>query len=152
MKKLKLITLAVIYGWILTANVHAADTYDLPNKTLTIPQVVVGDVTYNNVVLKLNDFEVLKFEQPAPNKLTCSNYAAGTDLCADGKYPTCEVSFEQVNQVKTGMTYQQVIQIAGCHGVLAARGNAPVAIYTWGTASFISHSVVFVDGVVQSVS
>ncbi len=41
------------------SNIYAVDTYNFTTKTLTIPQVLVGDTTYNDVVLKLNDFEVL---------------------------------------------------------------------------------------------
>lgn len=33
--------------------------YKFTTKTLTVPQVMVGDTTYNDVVLQLNDFEVL---------------------------------------------------------------------------------------------
>lgn len=42
-----------------SGNSYAVDTYTAINKTLKIPQVIVGDTTYNDVVLKLNDFEVL---------------------------------------------------------------------------------------------
>lgn len=38
---------------------YAVDTYDFTTKTMTVPQVMVGDTTYNDVVLKLNDFEVV---------------------------------------------------------------------------------------------
>jgi hypothetical protein len=41
------------------SNSYAVDTYSFTIKTLTIPQVMVGDTTYNDVVLKLNDFEVI---------------------------------------------------------------------------------------------
>jgi hypothetical protein len=45
---------------------HAADNYDTNTKTLTIQQVVVGNITYSNVVLKLKDFDVLKVD-PNPS-------------------------------------------------------------------------------------
>lgn len=40
-------------------NSHAIDTYNFTTKTLIIPQVMVGDITYNDVTLRMNDFEVL---------------------------------------------------------------------------------------------
>lgn len=48
------------------ANTQAADTYDAPSQILTIPQVVVGNTTFSNVVVKLKDIEVLKSD---PNPL-----------------------------------------------------------------------------------
>jgi hypothetical protein len=40
-------------------NSYAIDTYNFTTKTLKIPQVMVGDTTFNDVEIKLNDFEVL---------------------------------------------------------------------------------------------
>jgi hypothetical protein len=38
---------------------YAIDTYTATTQTLKIPQVMVGATTYNDVVLKLKDFEIL---------------------------------------------------------------------------------------------
>jgi hypothetical protein len=48
-------------------NSHAIDNYELSTRVLTIPQVLVGTTTYNNVVLNLRDFDILKID---PNPLT----------------------------------------------------------------------------------
>lgn len=48
------------------ADSHAIDRYDPVTKKLTIPQVLVDDTTYNNVVLKLNAFELLDID-PSPS-------------------------------------------------------------------------------------
>ncbi|NOT84880.1 MAG: hypothetical protein HOP02_08920 [Methylococcaceae bacterium] len=61
----KLLALMMI-GYV--TNSHATIvTYDAPNQTLTIPQVMVGNATYSNVVVKLGDnFKVLQVD---PNPL-----------------------------------------------------------------------------------
>jgi hypothetical protein len=67
MKKLK-ITAPKIFALMLLgliADAHAADSYDPSSQTLTIPQVVVNDTTFTNVVVRLKDFELLRFD-PVP--------------------------------------------------------------------------------------
>ncbi|NOT85644.1 MAG: hypothetical protein HOP02_12895 [Methylococcaceae bacterium] len=41
---------------------YAIDNYDPATQTLTIPQVLVGNTTYNNVVLSLRDFGLVKID------------------------------------------------------------------------------------------
>ncbi len=81
----------------------------------------------------------------------CSNYAAGTDFCDQGTFPTCKPSHAERSQVQAGMTYKEVVNIVGCHGVLSAR-NGTVVIYTWGTAGFVEFSVSMNEGKVLSIS
>ncbi|MCX7088291.1 MAG: hypothetical protein NTV00_09590 [Methylococcales bacterium] len=48
------------------ATSQANDTFDPASKTLTLPLVTVGNTTYSNVVLKLNNFDLLQID---PNPL-----------------------------------------------------------------------------------
>lgn len=59
MKKLPFPKILALLTLGFTNNCYAIDTYSFTEKTLTVPQVMVGDITYNDVVLKLNDFEVI---------------------------------------------------------------------------------------------
>ena len=138
-----------------TGTIAENTVYDVATGIVTIPAVEINNkIELINVQLKLNPagtFSFVSAQTPPPSDpLACSNYAAGTDYCTDGKYPTCEVSSDQANQISEGMTYQEVIQIFGCHGVLSAR-NGAVAVYVWGSESFVSHAVTFYDGKVNSV-
>ncbi len=51
----------------LVHNAYAIDKFDTSTQTLTIPQVLVGTTTYNNVVLKLKDFSLVSID---PNPQT----------------------------------------------------------------------------------
>lgn len=105
MKKLKFTLLHILslflIGFIIDA--HAADTYDPSTQILSIPQVVVNNNTYGNVILKLKDFEVLRVDPPAPSNpnLQCIK---------------SDVTQAKMLQVAEGMKLDQVNNIMGCSG------------------------------------
>jgi hypothetical protein len=140
-------------------------TYDPTTGAVTIPSVEVnGKVEFVNVKLGLNSdgtLSVLSTENPVPstetpkgsNNLSCSTYAAGTNYCTDGSYPTCQPKLSQIYQLQKGMTYDEVVEILGCHGVLATlggSGSTSVAGYTWGTSSWSVANAFFTNGLLTS--
>ncbi|MBF6649811.1 hypothetical protein [Methylobacter sp. BlB1] len=130
-----------------------ATTYDPASGTATIPTVVIeGKVAYANVKLKFNPdgtLGVLSSEEPRVDDITrCSVYAAHSviwgahdNYCAAGRFPTCKPEQSQISKLQEGMTYDEVVETLGCHGVLLARVNSggPTAFYVWGTGSSTSH-------------
>lgn len=61
----KLATPAKLLGLLLlgvVSDTYAIDNYDPTTQTLIIPQVLVGSTTYNNVVLSLRDFGLVKID------------------------------------------------------------------------------------------
>ena len=59
------------------------------------------------------------------------------------------ISDEQYDAIKPGMTYQQVLDIVKIPGKEASTGEN-VQVYTWGTEVYIYMLVTFVNGKVQS--
>lgn len=130
-----------------------ATTYDPASGTATIPTVVIeGKVAYANVKLKFNPdgtLGVLSSEEPRADDITrCSVYAVHSviwgshdNYCAAGRFPTCTPEQSQISKLQEGMTYDEVVETLGCHGVLLARVNSggPTAFYVWGTGSSTSH-------------
>jgi hypothetical protein len=150
-------------------------TYDPTTGTVTIPSVVVNDkAEYANVKLTFNpdgSLKVLAAEKepvtaeknPATagkdpvTDLSCSEYAAGSDYCAVGRFPTCQPDQSQVNKLQSEMPYNEAVEIMGCHGVLVSRGMTPgdsnyVAVFAWGTAESVVASVIFYNNFVHSFS
>jgi hypothetical protein len=134
-------------------------TYDPASNTVTIPSVAVdGKAKYANVKLGLNPdgtLSVLSAEESPVTDLTCKEFAAGTSYCSEGRFPTCKTNLTQANKLQVGMTYDEVVEILGCHGVLmshTAQGGTSVGVYGWGTESFIDTNVTFVNDKVNSIS
>jgi hypothetical protein len=135
-----------------------ATTYDPASNSVTIPSVAVdGKAKYTNVKLGLNPdgtLSVLSAEEPPVIDLTCNEFAAGTNYCSEGRFPTCKVNLTQVNKLQQGMTYDEVVEILGCHGVLMShtgQGGTSIGTYGWGTASFIDANVIFVNDKVDTI-
>lgn len=61
------------------------------------------------------------------------------------------ISDEQYNAIKIGMTYPEVLQIVKIPGKEAGT-NGSVKVYTWGTEVYVYMVVNFVNGKVQSKS
>lgn len=136
-----------------------ATTYDPASNSVTIPSVAVdGKAKYTNVKLGLNPdgtLSVLSAEESPVTDLTCKEFAAGTSYCSEGRFPTCKTNLTQTNKLQQGMTYDQVVEILGCHGVLASHGaqnGTSIGIYEWGTESFVDTVVNFVNDKVNSIS
>lgn len=78
--------------------------------------------------------------------LDCNAYAGNSGLCIDGNNQYCNFSYEQAYRITTGMTYNEVISILGCHGHLvgwggSATSGALVATYSWKTDSSLTRMV-----------
>lgn len=58
----------------LVNNVQAIDKFDPATQTLTIPQVLVGTTTYNNVVLNLKDFSLVSIDPNPQTGITNSDF------------------------------------------------------------------------------
>jgi hypothetical protein len=120
-------------------------TYDPASGTVTIPTLASnrGVIDYANFKLKENSngtFSLLSFEEPQVSDiLYCSTYAPGTDYCVDGSFYTCPPVQSLVEKIKVGMSYDEVVEILGCHGVLVGRTvdqyGTKVSFYAWSTDS-----------------
>ena len=62
---------------------------------------------------------------------------------------SCQADIMKADELKKGMTYEQVLQILGCEPVASNRvtiGNGIVAKYYWWRAGKNSISASFIDG------
>jgi hypothetical protein len=71
------------------------------------------------------------------SSLECSLYAAGTSFCAEGPFPTCPITRSMGFQIAQDMSYEEVVNLVGCHGALKAyeptgKGGWSV-VYEWGS-------------------
>tara|TARA_R110001592_G_scaffold363371_1_gene685745 strand:+ start:381861 stop:382550 length:690 start_codon:yes stop_codon:yes gene_type:complete len=70
--------------------------------------------------------------------ISCSVFRPGTTLCDQGTFPTCPVTMNMGSAISVGMTYDELANVVGCHGVLnvnASKENA--GVYIWGPAHHI---------------
>jgi len=91
-----LASLALIFA---SHSALAVDTFDLNSKKLTLDAVVV---TYNNVVVTLNDFALNSVGTSAP-------YTGATGACTAAHFTTAKF-----NAISLGMSASQVAAIMGC--------------------------------------
>lgn len=130
--------------------------YDTDTGIATIPTVEInGKIEFLNVQLGLNEdgtFSVLKADLPADNNTAnCSSFQAGTNYCIDGTFPTCDTTGVSVSEIKVGMSYDEIVNLLGCHGVLTT-SNGDVALYAWGEEAFFDRAIIFKNGTVDSIS
>lgn len=128
--------------------------YDERTGTVTIQEVEVnGIVKYVGVRLQMNPngtLSIINYEKLSSiDDQNCIAYAAGTSYCIDGKYPTCNTENVDIQSIIPGMSYNEVIDIMGCHGVLQSRSKNTAA-YLWGEEDGYDHGMIFVDGKVTS--
>lgn len=136
----------------------SATTYDSATDTVTIPAVEIdGLVELTNVKLELNLdqtlLRVLSNETPTvvQHSENCSSFVDASytqdnhetvigkfcnqgDVEAGEQYPAftaCTPEDDQLAKVEVGMTYDQVVELAGCHPFLSTPGKR--ASYFWGT-------------------
>jgi hypothetical protein len=153
-----------------------ATTYDPATGTVTIPAVEIdGLVELTNVKLELNLdqmlLRVLSNETPAvvQHSENCSSFVEASytqdnhetvigkfcnqgDVEAGEQYPVttaCTPDDDQLAKVEVGMTYDQVVELAGCHPFLSNPGKR--ASYFWGTkwasdTSEPTHEAGFFEG------
>lgn len=83
----------------------------------------------------------------------------GNSITYENGFPTLEtvraqgpqISDEQYNSIRVGMTYPEVLSIVKVPGKETAT-NGRAQVYTWGTEVYINMMVTFVDGRVFSKS
>lgn len=80
----------------------ATNTFDLNSKKLTLDSVVFNGVTYNNVVVTVNDFALNSVGTSAP-------FTAATGKCTAADFTTAKF-----NSISLGMSSSQVAAIMGC--------------------------------------
>lgn len=114
----------VLWLFVFAQTALAADSYDPATKVITIPSIMVGDSTYSNVSLQLNDFTVLDFNQnptagmslkspPLPSgtasgiDLTVGNFSRGATSLGDGR-----VSFS-IKVTNTTTTNKYIAGVVG---------------------------------------
>ncbi len=128
--------------------------------TLTFDSCNTGQMTYNSIqglgsgtinLNRLTEIDGLPCittdiatETPV-SAISCNNFAAGTPFCDEGVLPTCSFTQEQKSQIAIGMTYDEVVNIVGCHGFLAGRGDIS-AVYQWVEGSNVSVISFVLDG------
>jgi hypothetical protein len=159
----------------------SATTYDPATDTIAIPAVEIdGLVEFTKVKLELNLdqmlLRVLSNETPAvvQHSENCSSFVEASytqdnhetvigkfcnqgDVEAGEQYPVttaCTPSDDQLAKVEVGMTYDQVVELAGCHPLLSNPGKR--ASYFWGTkwepdVSEPTHQVGFFEGKIANL-
>jgi hypothetical protein len=157
MKKLIVLFLLLFGGF--SSAINAGNTFDPATKVLTIGTLAVtGDQTYNNVVVRLDQFSVLSVGNtfdPATNVLTIDSLAVAGDRIyknvvvhldqfsilgvgipapsADGVSTVCgpeHITIDKYNLIQIGMTLDQVKQIIGCEPDEPTQLN-DFAFYVW---------------------
>jgi len=87
---------------VFSVNALAIDTYDATTNVFTVDAVVLNGIQYNNVVLKLNAYDVISVGSSAP-------YGQVTDTCS-----SANITVPIYNAIVAGMTLAQVNQTIGC--------------------------------------
>lgn len=80
----------------------ATNTFDPNSKKLTLDSVVMNGVTYNNVVVTLNDYALNSVGSSTP-------YTAASGKCTAADFTTAKF-----NSISLGMSASQVAAIMGC--------------------------------------
>jgi hypothetical protein len=63
----------------------------------------------------------------------CSRILNGTRFCDLADFPTCDTVSIDISEISDGMTYSEVANIFGCHGVLNTSDTTDeIGIYAWG--------------------
>ena len=87
-----------------SASALAIDTFDESTNILTIDAVVVEGIQYNNVVVRLNAFDVISVGSSTP-----ADDGTVAETCTDANF-----TLAKYNAITEGMTLDQVNQIIGC--------------------------------------
>jgi hypothetical protein len=114
---------------------YVSDAASVDNYTHSLPD---GESASNHLESSLN---ITSDANPG-----CSIVYAGSPFCDGAQHPTCATSNITVSDISAGMTYSQVVNVMGCHGVLAnvTEGNTvTLAQYTWGKATSYDWFIVF---------
>lgn len=94
------------------------------------------------------------FEEIGSGSMSCSVYAPGSPYCDEGTYPTCKPTREQILSIQEGMTYEEAVEIAGCHPVLfgwAGESDFSNATYFWGGLTGIPYAELRLDNFTTEV-
>lgn len=157
----------------------SAATYDPVTGLVTLPAVEVdGKVEFVKAKLGLSpdltQLSVLSTEAPpvVHHSESCSDFVEAIYTQDDGETvagmycdqgsvehaaeqspATCSPDTDQLAKVEVGMTYDQVVELAGCHPFLSNAGKHTT--YVWGTkwapdSWETTHSADFVDGKIAS--
>jgi hypothetical protein len=87
-----------------SASALAIDTFDETTNILTIDSVVLEGIQYNNVVVRLNAFDVISVGSSAP-----VDDGTVAETCTDANF-----TLARYDAIIEGMTLDQVNQIIGC--------------------------------------
>lgn len=94
--------LAILLATTATTSAFATNTFDIGSKKLTLDSVVVNGMTYNNVVVTLNAYDLNSVGASTP-------YTAAAGKCTAADFTTAKF-----NAISLGMSASQVAAIMGC--------------------------------------
>jgi hypothetical protein len=80
--------------------------------------------------------------------LNCSTFYPESTFCDEATFPTCDAQDIPISSIATGMSYTEVVEVLGCHGVLtsaSATSEASVAIYGWGERTSYDWLISFIE-------
>jgi hypothetical protein len=80
--------------------------------------------------------------------LSCSNSYPETPFCDDATFPTCDTTNIPFSSIVSGMKYDEVVDVIGCHGVLTSAtttSSTPIAIYAWGSRTGYDWVITFIE-------
>jgi hypothetical protein len=78
----------------------------------------------------------------------CSLIYPNTPFCDISAHPTCDTTNISTSSITAGMSYNNVIEVMGCHGVLGSVNEGPnqsIAIYSWGTRQAYDWVITFME-------
>jgi hypothetical protein len=120
---------------------NLVSSQDFGSITLTFDSCNTGKMTYDSIqglgsgtinLNRLTEIEGLPCAttEPPVSASSCTNFAAGSPFCDQGVSPTCSFTQAHKSQIVIGMTYDEVVNIIGCHGVFVTRTEIQ-ATYSW---------------------
>ena len=118
--KFKVLLCAASIGFSLTA---VAQVYNEATRQLTLPNVQVGNVSYPNVVIRLDSFAVLA--AGAPVALLPPPISISFPECSGSNF-----SLQKYNLIQPGQTLQAVTENLGCKFTSIVRTSDTI-VYSW---------------------
>jgi hypothetical protein len=114
----------------------AVDTYDETTNILNIDAVVVDGIQYNNVVVRLNAFDVISVGSSIP-----IDDGTVSETCSDANF-----TIPRYNAITVGMTLDQVNQTLGCkYDPIFTIASSDFVHHTWANGDVSAGITVYFD-------
>lgn len=129
MKKTKITLVSLLLFGVFLNTFAAESEYNLDSKVLRIPIIKIGDSHVYNATLKLNEagsFDIIGYSENPPSRDGDDSVTfVFSDECKNDN-----ISLDKSNQIKAGMSLEQVYSIIGCKEESSIIGS-DTSMYFW---------------------